>query len=109
MWAVGPLQRAHPLIMAAAAHALVAPHRDPEALYIRLICQAVAQGTGAVQLRPGVRLRAGQGCLWLETPLPEGAAALPAQPFRPEKRTEYPLGGGKILLARLEKETFQEK
>lgn len=109
VWALEPLQRADALILEAAAHALVAPHRDPEALYIRLICQAVAQGTGAVQLRPGVRLRAGQGCLWLETPLPEGAAALPAQPFRPEKRTEYPLGGGKILLARLEKETFQEK
>ena len=109
VWALGPLQRADPLILEAAAHALVAPHRDPEALYIRLICQTVERGTGAVQLRPGVRLRAGQGCLWLETPPPEGAAALPAQPFCPEKRTEYPLGGGKILLARLEKETFQEK
>ena len=109
VWALEPLQRADPLILEAAAHALVAPHRDPEALYIRLICQTVERGTGAVQLRPGVRLRAGQGCLWLETPPPEGAAALPAQPFCPEKRTEYPLGGGKILLARLEKETFQEK
>ena len=109
VWALGPLQRADPLILEAAAHALVTPHRDPEELYIRLICQTVERGTGAVQLRPGVRLRAGQGCLWLETPPPEGAAALPAQPFCPEKRTEYPLGGGKILLARLEKETFQEK
>ena len=109
VWALGPLRRADPLVLEAAAHALVAPHRDPEALYIRLICQTVERGTGAVQLRPGVRLRAGQGCLWLETPPPEGAAALPAQPFCPEKRTEYPLGGGKILLARLEKETFQEK
>ena len=109
VWALDPLRRADPLVREAAAHALVAPWRDPEERYIRLICQAVAQGTGAVQLRPGVRLRAGQGCLWLETPLPEGAAALPAQPFRPDKRTEYPLGGGNILLARLEKETFQEK
>ena len=103
------MQGSELLFLEAAPHALVAPHRDPEALYIRLICQTVERGTGAVQLRPGVRLRAGQGCLWLETPPPEGAAALPAQPFCPEKRTEYPLGGGKILLARLEKETFQEK
>lgn len=109
VWALEPLRRADPLVLEAAAHALVAPHRDPEALYIRLICQAVEQGTGAVQLRPEVRLRAGQGCLWLETPPPAGDAALEAQLFCPEKRTEYPLGGGKILLARLVWETFQEK
>lgn len=109
VWALGPLQRADPLLLEAAAHALVAPHRDPETLYIRLICQAVARGTGAVQLRPGVRLRAGRGCLWLETPLPAEDTALEAQPFCPEKRTEYPLGGGKILLARVVWESFQEK
>ena len=109
VWALEPLQRADPLLLEAAAHALVAPHRDPEALYIRLICQAVERGRGAVQLRPGVRLRAGRGCLWLETPPPAEDAALEAQPFCPEKRTEYPLGGGKILLARVVWESFQEK
>ena len=109
VWALGPLQRADALILEAAAHALVAPHRDPEALYIRLICQTVERGTGAVQLRPGVRLRAGQGCLWLETPPPEGAAALPAQRIWSVSGAAESLEGGKILLARLEKETFQEK
>ncbi len=109
-WALGPLQQADPLILEAAARALVAPHRDPEELYIRLLCQAVRRGAGAVQLRPAVRLRAGQGCLRLETAPPEGpAACLQEQPFCPEKRAEYPLGGGKVLCARLTWESFQEK
>ena len=95
-------------MLEAAAHALVAPHRDPEERYIRLVCRMVRQGSGAVQLRPDVRLRAGQGRLRRETP-PEGDAPLEASSFRPEKRTEYPLGGGKILRARVEKGSFQEK
>ncbi len=109
VWALEPLQKADPLVLEAAAHALVAPHRDPEERYIRLVCRMVRQGSGAVQLRPDVRLRAGQGRLRRETPPPEGAAPLEASPFRPEKRTEYPLGGGKILRARVEKGSFQEK
>ena len=106
-WDLGPLRQADPLILEAAAHALVAPHRDPEALYIRLVCEAVARGAGAVQLRPDVRLRAGQSCLWLE----EGPPAGPLQPaaFCPEKQSRYPLGGGKTLSAQLVRETFQEK
>ena len=109
VWALEPLQKADPLVLEAAAHALVAPHRDPEERYIRLVCRMVRQGSGAVQLRPDVRLRAGQGRLRRETPPPEGAAPLEASSFRPEKRTEYPLGGGKILRARVEKGSFQEK
>ena len=109
VWALEPLQKADPLVLEAAAHALVAPHRDPEERYIRLVCRMVRQGSGAVQLRPDVRLRAGQGRLRRETPPPEGDAPLEASSFRPEKRTEYPLGGGKILRARVEKGSFQEK
>ena len=109
VWALEPLQKADPLVLEAAAHALVAPHRDPEERYIRLVCRMVRQGSGAVQLRPDVRLRAGQGRLRRETPPPEGAALLEASSFCPEKRTEYPLGGGKILRARVEKGSFQEK
>ena len=109
VWALEPLQKADPLVLEAAAHALVAPHRDPEERYIRLVCRMVQQGSGAVQLRPDVRQRAGQGRLRRETPPPEGAAPLEASSFRPEKRTEYPLGGGKILRARVEKGSFQEK
>ena len=109
VWALEPLQKADPLVLEAAAHALVAPHRDPEERYIRQVCRMVRQGSGAVQLRPDVRLRAGQGRLRRETPPPEGAAPLEASSFRPEKRTEYPLGGGKILRARVEKGSFQEK
>ena len=109
VWALEPLQKADPLVLEAAAHALVAPHRDPEERYIRQVCRMVRQGSGAVQLRPDVRLRAGQGRLRRETPPPEGAALLEASSFCPEKRTEYPLGGGKILRARVEKGSFQEK
>ena len=109
VWALEPLQKADPLVLEAAAHALVAPHRDPEERYIRLVCRMVRQGSGAVQLRPDVRLRAGQGRLRRETPPPEKDAPLEGLAFRPEKRTEYPLGGGKILRARVEKGSFQEK
>ena len=104
------LQQADPLILEAAAHALVAPHRDPEEKYIRLLCRLVRQGSGAVQLRPGVRMRAGQGCFWQEETLPDLAGG-PLEPaaFRPENGTVYPLGGGLRLCVRVEKPFFQEK
>ena len=104
------LQQADPLILEAAAHALVASHRDPEERYIRLLCQLVQEGSGAVQLRPGVRMRAGQGCFWQEEipPAPAGGPLEPV-PFRPENGTEYPLGGGLRLCVRVEKPFFQEK
>ena len=104
------LQQADPLILEAAAHALVAPHRDPEEKYIRLLCRLVQEGSGAVQLRPGVRMRAGQGCFWQEEipPAPAGGLLEPV-PFRPENGTEYPLGGGLRLCVRVEKPFFQEK
>ena len=106
VYALAPLQAADPLLLEAAAHALVAPHRDPEELYIRLLCDMVRRGEGAVQLRPDVRLRAAGGCLWQEAPPPEGLGAVP---FCPEKQAEYPLGGGKWLIARVIDWTFQEK
>ena len=108
--ALGPLQAADPLILEAAAHALVAPHRDPEELFVRLLCRTVARGSGAVQLRPEVRLWAGQGFFWQETALPPSPPQrLTPAPFCPEKRTEYPLGGGRWLCVRVEHQTFQEK
>ena len=84
------LQQADPLILEAAAHALVAPHRDPEEKYIRLLCRLVQQGSGAVQLRPGVRMRAGQGCFWQEETLPDLAGG-PLEPaaFPPPKMGLY--------------------
>ncbi len=109
VYALGPLQKAAPLVLEAAAHALVAPHRDPEETYIRLVCETVARGSGAVQLRPAVRLRAGDGFFWEETVPPAPAAPLAGIPFCPEKQAEYPLGGGRWLRARLIKESFQEK
>lgn len=110
VWRLDILQEADPLILEAAAHALVAPHRDPEELYIRLLCDLVQRGSGAVQLRPEVRMRAGQGFFWQEEtwPVPP-AGPLPAVPFCPEKRTAYPLGGGLWLCVRLSEATFQEK
>lgn len=109
VWRLDVLRQADPLILEAAAHALVAPHRDPEELYIRLLCQLVEKGTGAVQLRPGVRLRAGQGFFWQEDAPAPPASPLEAVPFCPEKQAEYPLGEGQWLCVRLSRHSFQEK
>lgn len=47
-WQLEPLQGADPLILEAALHSLVAPVRDAEEKYIRLLAELVEQGSGAV-------------------------------------------------------------
>lgn len=58
-WQLEPLQGADPLILEAALHSLVAPVRDAEEKYIRLLAELVEQGSGAVQLTDTVRFCAG--------------------------------------------------
>ena len=65
-WRLEPLQGADPLILEAALHSLVAPVRDAEEKYIRLLAELVEQGSGAVQLTDTVRFCAGSGMLWQE-------------------------------------------
>ena len=74
-WRLEPLQGADPLILEAALHSLVAPVRDAEEKYIRLLAELVEQGSGAVQLTDTVRFCAGSGMLWQEKSRPEAAAA----------------------------------
>ncbi len=77
-WRLEPLQGADPLILEAALHSLVAPVRDAEEKYVRLLAELVEQGSGAVQLTDTVRFCAGSGMLlWQEKGRPE-AAAVPA-------------------------------
>ena len=73
VWGLEGLQEADPLILEAALHSLVAPVRDAEEKYIRLLCALVEQGSGAVQLTGSVRFCAGGGVLWMEE-MPTAAA-----------------------------------
>ena len=105
-----PLQGADPLILEAALHSLVAPVRDVEEKYIRLLAELVEQGSGAVQLTDTVRFCAGSGMLWQEKSRPE-AAAVPAfsLPFAPADGAEFALPGGQTLKTRLFVSGFREK
>ena len=108
------LQEADPLVLEATLHRLVAPVRDAEEKYIRLLCALVEQGSGAVQLTGTVRFCAGGGVLWKEEKLPEAAPADPAAavlplPFDPEKPLDAALPGGWKLTARRIPGGFPEK
>ena len=95
-WALAALQAADPPVREAALHRLVAPVRDAEEKYVRLLEGCVAAGSGAVQLRPALRFCAAQGLLRRETGLqqPAGpAAAAPACPLAPG-RYVFPGGWG---------------
>ncbi len=46
VWALEPLQKADPLILETALHSLVAPVRDAEEKYIRLLAALVSRGAG---------------------------------------------------------------
>ena len=100
--------------MEAALHSLVAPVRDAEEKYIRLLCALVEQGSGAVQLTGSVRFCAGGGVLWVEkmpaaaAPDDPAAAVLPL-PFDPAGPLEIALPGGWRLAARQIPGGFQEK
>ena len=109
-WRLEPLQGADPLILEAALHSLVAPVRDAEEKYIRLLAELVEQGSGAVQLTDTVRFCAGSGMLWQEEGRPEAAAA-PAfsLPFAPADGAEFALPGGQTLKTRLFVSGFREK
>ena len=110
VWRLEPLQGADPLILEAALHSLVAPVRDAEEKYIRLLAELVEQGSGAVQLTDTVRFCAGSGMLWQEEDRPEAAAA-PAfsLPFAPADGAEFALPGGQTLKTRLFVSGFREK
>lgn len=109
VYALDPLQAADDLILERAAHLLVAPVRDAEELYIRLLCALVREGSGAVQLRAGVRLCAGDGFLWREDAQPGEAEPVPPTAFDPAACAEYPLPGGRVLASRLRDPSFYEK
>ena len=110
VWGLEGLQEADPLILEAALHSLVAPVRDAEEKYIRLLAELVEQGSGAVQLTDTVRFCAGSGMLWQEKSRPEAAAA-PAfsLPFAPADGAEFALPGGQTLKTRLFVSGFREK
>ena len=110
VWGLEGLQEADPLILEAALHSLVAPVRDAEEKYIRLLSTLVEQGSGAVQLTDMVRFCAGSGMLWQEEGRPE-AAAVPAfsLPFAPADGAEFSLPGGQTLKTRLFVSGFREK
>ena len=109
-WQLEPLQGADPIILEAALHSLVAPVRDAEEKYIRLLAELVEQGSGAVQLTDTVRFCAGSGMFWQEKSRPE-AAATPAfsLPFAPADGAEFALPGGQTLKTRLFVSGFREK
>ena len=113
LWALEVLQAADPLVLEAALHQLVAPVRDAEEKYIRLLCALVEQGSGAVQLTSAVRFCAGGGVFWRE----EAAQTLPELPdvvtlplpFEPEKEQNLTLPGGWKLAVRQIPGSFPEK
>ena len=111
VWRLEDLAAADELILEAVMHSLVAPERDAEEKYVRLLCSIVRQGSGAVQLTGRVRLCAGGGCFWREeAPGPQPAQALPETlPFQPEKQPEMRLPGGWKVKAELLKADFEEK
>ena len=113
VWRLEPLAAADELILEAAMHSLIAPVRDAEEKYVRLLCGLVRQGSGAVQLTARVRFCAGNGLFWKEEqqePLPQSAELLPEeQLFQPEKQTEYCLPGGWKVTTKVFRPDFEEK
>ncbi len=55
VFALAPLQQAHPLLLARAMYQLVRPIRDAERKYADALCNLVCNGQGAVQLTDSVR------------------------------------------------------
>ena len=113
VWRREPLAAAEDLILETALHSLVAPVRDAEEKYVRLLKELVRQGSGAVQLTDRVRFCARDGCFWQEVLPALRCCATPPepenQPFQPEKQAEYTLPGGWKLTARVIPVDFEEK
>lgn len=81
-WSLAVLQAADGLILESALHLLVAPVRDPEEKYIRLLCGIVQAGSGAVQLTDAVRFLVDGDVLRQET---SDSAAVPDARTDPPK------------------------
>lgn len=106
-WALAPLQAADPLIRTELLYRLVAPVRDAEEKYVRLLEACVTAGSGAVQLRPAVRFRAETGTLYRETAAKAAAAA--SAPVFPLQAGRFSFPGGYGLEIRIETADFSEK
>ena len=110
VWRLEPLAAADELVLEAALHTLVAPERDAEEKYIRLLCGLVRRGSGAVQLTERVRFCAGNGLFWREEQPRAAAPETPeAQPFCPEKQAEYLWPGAGKVTAKVFPANFEEK
>ncbi len=109
VWDLEVLTKADALIVETAMHTLVSPLRDAEEKYIRLLSAIIRQGSGAVQLTDTVRMGAAQGFFWQEQQRVQPEEILQEQSFEPQKRTEYPLPGGEMLVAKLGGTVFPEK
>ena len=110
VWRLEPLAAADELVLEAALHTLVAPERDAEEKYIRLLCGLVRRGSGAVQLTERVRFCAGNGLFWREEQPRAAAPETPeTQPFCPEKQAEYLWPGAGKVTAAVFPANFEEK
>ena len=110
VWRLEPLVTADELVLEAALHTLVAPERDAEEKYIRLLCGLVRRGSGAVQLTERVRFCAGNGLFWREEQPRAAAPETPeTQPFCPEKQAEYLWPGAGKVTAAVFPANFEEK
>ena len=110
VWRLEPLVAADELVLEAALHTLVAPERDAEEKYIRLLCGLVRCGSGAVQLTERVRFCAGNGLFWREEQPRAAAPETPeTQPFCPEKQAEYLWPGAGKVTAKVFPANFEEK
>ena len=110
MWQLEPLAAADEPVLESALHTLVAPERDAEEKYIRLLCGLVRRGSGAVQLTERVRFCAGNGLFWREEQPRAAAPETPeTQPFCPEKQAEYLWPGAGKVTAKVFPANFEEK
>ncbi len=110
VWQLEPLAAADEPVLESALHTLVAPERDAEEKYIRLLCGLVRRGSGAVQLTERVRFCAGNGLFWREEQPRAAAPETPeTQPFCPEKQAEYLWPGAGKVTAKVFPANFEEK
>lgn len=109
VWSLEPLRAADPLILAEGMRALAAQLQDLTEDDVQRLCALVECGQGAVQLTAGVGLAAKEGVLWRTSTAPPLFCPFAARPFAPERCTQYPLSGGKMLKTRLCGPFFGEK
>lgn len=89
-WRLDALRAAEEPVRQAALLAVLRPVCDPSARRLALAEELLARGSGAVQLGPNARLRAGEGRLWLERAAAQ--APPPAAPSLPLVPGEWALG-----------------